>query len=339
MPGSPRPSRQPALWSLSVALEPEGEDAVAELLLRLSGESAIISHSRLTGRSTVSVYLAQPRFWNVARRRALDEGLAQIRACGLHLGRIRVRWARVQPEDWSESWKRHFRPLVVGRSLLVRPSWSRRRPMPGQAELVLDPGLSFGTGQHPTTDFCLREVVRLRPRGTPASCLDVGTGSGILALAAARLGYAPVTGCDADPEAIVVARRNAADNGLDQAVHLTRGDVARLPIRPTRPHEVVCANLTADLLQQHATRLWAQVRPGGRLVLAGILTEEFDRLRRQYEALGGTLERHRSRGEWTSGTFHRAKEASRPPGTSCQTAASCSRAPASRLTGIRPPKS
>ena len=134
-------------------------------------------------------------------------------------------------EDWAESWKRHFKPIEIGDALLVKPSWSKRRPRKNQAVVILDPGLSFGTGQHPTTAFCLREIVRLKlakERGRLArefktrhhadepsalqSFLDIGTGSGILAIAAAKLGYQPVHAFDFDAEAVRIARANARAN-------------------------------------------------------------------------------------------------------------------------------
>ncbi len=148
-------------------------------------------------------------------------------------------------EDWAESWKRHFKPIEIRvkarpsaarqsasqpPSLLVKPSWSRRRAAKNQAVVILDPGLSFGTGQHPTTAFCLHEIARCRQPGTAQSFLDIGTGSGILAIAAAKLGYAPVQAFDFDPESVRVAGDNARKNRVTGRLKLTRGDLAKLPL-------------------------------------------------------------------------------------------------------------
>ncbi len=298
-----------SVWTLAISTSSEAEDAVGQLLHRATGESPVATHDRRTGLSSVAVYRSDPALGSPTLRASLRDGLRRIAACGLDIGPARITCRRVPPTDWRESWKKHFQPLVVGRRLLVRPSWSRRRPVAGQAELVLDPGLSFGTGQHPTTEFCLREVVRLRPRdpGRPRSLLDAGTGSGILALAAARLGFRPVTAFDFDPEAVDIARGNASANGLAEQVTFTRRDVARLPARPQRPFDVVCANLQSDLLLRHAALLVAQVAPGGHLVLAGILATEFASVQSRFEApdLGLRLIRHATRREWTSGSFAR----------------------------------
>ena len=283
-------------------MKPESGEAVVELLRRLTGTDPVLTHDRRTGLATACAYVTQARWWSKGRRQVKD-GLAMIRDCGLDVGPGKVGWRKVAKADWSESWKRHFKPMLLGRHLLVRPSWSPRRPKGRQVEIVLDPGLSFGTGQHPTTGFCLETMVRLRPaEGESRALLDVGTGSGILALAAARVGYDRVEAFDFDPEAVVVARRNARDNGLSRQVKPRVGDVAALRV-PAERFDVVCANLTADLLARHARKLRGQVRPGGHLVLAGILAEEFDAVVEVFTKLGFRLADSVSRDEWRSGAF------------------------------------
>lgn len=301
----PRPAKPTPLFALTVTTAPEAEDAVAELLLRTTSESPITTFDRIRGISRVVAYMKDAGFLTAVRRRELRAGLRAIQDCGLDIGAARISWARVKAIDWKESWKRHFQPISVGRTLLVRPSWSRKKPGKGQKELVLDPGLSFGTGQHPTTGFCLKEIVRLRPRSGSAALLDVGTGSGILALAAAKVGFAPVRAFDFDPEAVAVARQNAIDNGLEDAVALSRLDVARLSKAPRRVYSVVCANLTSDLLLRHAEALVAQVADTGILVLAGILAEEFAHVRDALGQMGWKLLRSERRREWCSGSFRR----------------------------------
>lgn len=295
----------PPLHSVSIVTTPEAEDAVAELLLRETGQPATITQVRATGLSTVAVFLPDPppHPWKSLRLR-LRQGLDRIAECGLAIAPGTMTRRRVPSEDWRESWKRHFKPLVIGKHLLVRASWHSRRPVPGQAQLVLDPGLSFGTGQHPTTEFCLRELVRLRPSASqPRSLLDVGTGSGILALAAIKLGFRPVDAFDFDPEAVAIAHRNATRNRVPGALTCRQADVARLPVPPRTRFDVVCANLTANLLLQYAPRLAAQLKPGGVLVLAGILAEEFSQVRACFEKLGLAFGRDARRKEWHSGSF------------------------------------
>jgi len=168
--------------------------------------------------------------------------------------------------------------------------------------VVLNPGLSFGTGHHATTSFCLREVVRFA-RGGGGSVLDMGTGSGILAIAAAKLGCAPIEAFDFDPESVRVAMSNARQNRVPHRINLFKADVTRLPLRPVRKFDLVCANLISNLLVAERKRIAARVGPGGTLVLAGILRIEFSKVRDAFESLGLKLIRQREEKEWASGAF------------------------------------
>ena len=154
------------LWCISVATSLEAEDAVAELLGTATGGATASYYNLETGVSLVSVF-SESRFTAALRTEILD-GLDRIRECGLKTGAGKIQIARVKREDWTESWKKHFKAFEIGNALLVKPSWIKRRPRAGQAVVVLDPGLSFGTGQHPTTSFCLAEIVRVLKRGHPS---------------------------------------------------------------------------------------------------------------------------------------------------------------------------
>lgn len=291
------------MWQLSVTVTPEAEEAVTEYLSALFGHSASSYTDLESGLTTVAVYLEKKPPWNALARAELLNLLEKIACDGLTVGPAKVRLSCLPRQDWAESWKQHFRALEVGSVLLVKPSWIRRRPRADQSMIILDPGLSFGTGQHPTTDFCLQQVVSFRPRAQPQSFFDLGTGSGILALAAARLGYSPVKAIDFDPEAVRIARANGRLNGLAGSVDFEQQDVARLSRRPVQTYTLVCANLTADLLIEHRDRILTQMADRSVLVLAGILDREFHLVRRSYEHAGCRLLRSRKKGEWQSGVF------------------------------------
>jgi ribosomal protein L11 methyltransferase len=147
----------------------------------------------------------------------------------------------VKYEDWAESWKHHFKPLRFGKSLLVKPDWSKVQGAMGEV-VILNPGLAFGTGQHATTKFCLQQIVRYRPRNCAKAFLDVGTGSGILAISASKLGYAPVVAFDYDEEAIKVAAENCGKNGVLNQIKLSKKDV--LNSENQRKIRFICAILT-----------------------------------------------------------------------------------------------
>ncbi|HTY88920.1 MAG TPA: 50S ribosomal protein L11 methyltransferase, partial [Candidatus Acidoferrum sp.] len=318
--------KRPSLWRVSVATTPEAEDAVAELLSTTLHQLVSTWFNPETGVSEVTAYLPerfnlavtqgapasrrQKRALPAGRRRSQEmvrrkvrEGLARAKQCGLNTGSGKITITRMHHEDWAESWKRHFPPIDIGRTLLIRPSWSKKPPRKNQALVVLDPGLSFGTGRHPTTAFCLRALVRHGKNRAGRSFLDMGTGSGILAIAAAKLGYMPVHAFDFDREAVRVARANARANGVPHAMRISHADVAKLPIRPARRYDLVCANLLSDLLIAEKRRIANRLLPGGQLVLAGILRKEFPQVQRAFAELGLKLAVSETRNEWRSGSF------------------------------------
>lgn len=297
------------LWRVSIETTREAEEAVTELLQDFFGQSASSYTDAETGGVTVMVYLLRFQEPLKKRRRAdaLRRRLRQITTCGLNVGTGKISIKKVRREDWAESWKRHFKPIEIGSALLIKPSWFRRSPKKGQAIVVLDPGLSFGTGQHPTTGFCLQQLVahneKLKWRKLRGSFLDIGTGSGILAIAAAKLGYAPVEAFDFDPEAVRIARENARKNGASRKVHIRHEDVTQMPRRSKNKYDLVCANLISTLLVAERRRIASRLRPGGMLVLAGILKTEFASVQRAYEACGLRLVTSRAEKEWRSGAF------------------------------------
>jgi ribosomal protein L11 methyltransferase len=291
------------LWRIAITTTLEAEDAVGEMLGTLFGV-AVSSYFDLEKRtSIVSAFLEQGKFSAAQAKPAITAGLHRIVECGLHTGPGTVGISRVKREDWAESWKRHFHPLEVGKKLLVKPSWSRQRAAKGQAEVILDPGLSFGTGQHPTTSFCLNEIVRCRRPEIRQSFLDIGTGSGILAIAAAKLGYTPVQAFDFDPEAVRIARENAQKNHVFDLVKPVRRDVTRLPLKSTRQFDLVCANLISNLLIAEKQRILNRLKPDGTLVLAGILATEFGEIERTFNRLKLNCVSRKVENEWCSGAF------------------------------------
>ena len=290
------------LWRVSVATSLEAEDAVAEMLGTLFDTAAAAYFNLESGISTVSVFRDQkPDTKNL--KAEITAGLKRIFQCGLKIGAGKIEIVKVKREDWKESWKRHCHPLEIGQTLLVKPSWSKQRPRKNQAVVILDPGLSFGTGQHPTTSFCLNEVVRCWNNETPQSFLDIGTGSGILAIAAVKLGYQPVHAFDFDPESVRVAKENARKNRADAKCKITRADITKLSLKPARQYDQVCANLISNLLIAEKRRIVNHLKPNGTLVLAGILAVEFGEVEQAFTALKLKLVAKRVENEWCSGSF------------------------------------
>ena len=185
----------------------------------------------------------------------------------------------LEDKDWIRAWMDQFQPMRFGQRLWIVPSWCTP-PEPEAVNLLLDPGMAFGTGTHPTTAMCLRWLDAHPPVGLRV--IDYGTGSGILAIAAARLGAAEVWGTDIDPQAITAARQNAERN--DVALDAQR--VEAFEKNPPTPVDLVMANILSGPLQQLAPTLSAHLKPGGTLILSGLLTEQADTLIHTYQHHG-----------------------------------------------------
>jgi ribosomal protein L11 methyltransferase len=289
------------LWRISIVTLPEAEDAVVELLGSLFENPASAYHQFETGLSTVSVF-SEKKFSTAKIRKEILAGLQRIKNSGLEIGAGKIAIAKMKREDWAESWKKHFHALEIGDSLLIKPSWIKKRPRKNQKVVILDPGLSFGTGQHPTTSFCLNEIVRHK-NPCDASFLDIGTGSGILAIAAAKLGYQFIYAFDFDPESIRVAKDNAESNQVVDQIKIRRDDVTKLLLKPRKQFDLVCANLISNLLVAQRKKIVAQMKRSGTLVLAGILASEFTEVQNAFEVLGLKLVANKVENEWCSGAF------------------------------------
>ena len=202
----------------------------------------------------------------------------------------------VEEADWATAWKAFYKPFRVGRRLLVTPPWEHPELAPEDLPLVIDPGMAFGTGSHPTTQLCLTALEDyVRPGHSVA---DIGTGSGILAIAAAKLGAAPVAANDNDPLAVRIARENAAANGV--SVEVT-DDL------PTGQHDVVVANILADVIIGMSEELHVLLAPGGTLIASGIIdTREAD-VRQALESIELTHSETRRQTEWVALVFRRAE--------------------------------
>ena len=277
--------------------DPSGEfEPASELLNALEVEfSSFFDRENCTVRHTV--YSLSECEAQETRKR-LENALEQWREFGveLEMGEIFT----IAKSDWSEAWKKYFKPVEISDKLLIRPAWLDDAPRPGQQVLQINPGMSFGTGQHATTNYCLKCIDRFA--GDKKSLLDAGCGSGILAVAGALLGYGPVDAFDFDPEAVEATAENAALNGVTDAISIEVGNAADWQGREEK-YDLVCANILGHLLIAFRFNIVSWVAPGGSLVLAGILERDFDKVSASYAELGMVeVERFTDR-EWTGGVF------------------------------------
>lgn len=231
----------------------EIEAAHVELALQTHGFAGWIDESTSEGYSYL-FYVPQEPGW--------QERLQQLERAGLQC----QPGNQVRDEDWAENWKKFYHPLVVGTRLVICPSWEDFTPKPEQLVVILDPGSAFGTGYHWSTRLCLEFLESALAEGAAVDVLDMGTGSGILAIAAHKLGVRSIIAIDNDPVAVKVARENLALNSVPGTVEL-----ADKP--PARAFGLVTANLIASLLIEMAMDLHNALEPGGRLICGGIIKE------------------------------------------------------------------
>lgn len=210
-------------------------------------------------------------------------------------------WSVHRDDGWSTRWQEHFKPLTIGARLVICPSWETVEPVAGQRVLRLDPGMAFGTGQHATTRGSLLLMERYLPEGQPV--LDVGCGSGILSLGALLCGASLAVGVDIDPEAVDVAKENAAHNQLADRCAFSPTPIDKVEGR----YPMVLANIQAHILIPMAPALVQRVEPGGILILSGIIDTRRDAVVATYQSAGCTFLEEIEDGEWFSVAFQRGE--------------------------------
>jgi ribosomal protein L11 methyltransferase len=216
---------------------------------------------------------------------------------------IQVHTQELIEEDWADRWKVHFKPLRVGSHFVICPTWETFDPEAQDRVIWMDPGRAFGTGHHETTRLCLEwleDWSHAHPVQT-SSLLDLGTGSGILAMAGAMLGFGRIVGVDNDGEALEVARENLTVNGLSERIRLMVGSLADFE----DVFDVVVANIQAGPLVAMAQPLATRLQPGGMLVLSGILIEQEEHVQSAFQATGLRPVERRADGEWCLLAFQR----------------------------------
>lgn len=283
-------------------------DIVAEYLSELSGSGVCtenlnvdaFSHSEISHSPTMTIkaYFSADQDIS-ARMREISAFLEQLSAQNPGAPLPLPVLSTVRSEDWSSSWKANFKPLRVGRRLLIVPSWEEAPKRPDDIVLHIDPGMAFGTGGHETTRLCLElleQIMDEMPTLVTPSVLDLGTGSGILAMAAVQLGAGRVCAVDIDPLAVKVAEENLAANNLAGQVECSTTPLESL----NGTFDIILANILAEELVRLAPQLFSHLAPGGRLILSGILSEKEALVRAGFSALPLEYRETRHEGEWVA---------------------------------------
>lgn len=231
-----------------------------------------------------------------------EEGRRQLRQYLAGLEEYEPQTVSLREEDWATSWQKYYQPIPVGRRVYIVPDWMRGKPVPdGRAPLYLNPGLTFGTGAHPTTQLCLELLEEVLQPGDKV--LDLGCGSGILAIAALALGASRAVGVDIDPKAADVAFENAALNGIGaDRLSVYAGDVLtdrRLAAKlEPGQNRVVLANIVADVIIPLSAKAGEFMTPDGVFLTSGVIDGRQDEVRAALEQNGFAVTRHLERGGW-----------------------------------------
>lgn len=293
---------------IEVALEAGGEaaEAIADLLhqygyqgvvleqLGIEGEAWIEDLVKLPDRVMVRAYIPEDSAAEELKARLLD-GLRYLHQISPAVP-TNPGYSIVREEDWAEAWKVHYKPLRVGENFFIRPEWTDVLPGPEDIEIVLDPGMAFGTGTHPSTQLCL---IGLESQAVPgAAVLDLGCGSGILGIAAARLGAASIRAVDTDPLAVKSTAENAALNGLLERFTIAQGSLEEL-LHEGAQFDLILVNILAKvIIPMCDSGLGQVVKPGGVAIFSGIIEEQADDVEAALRRTGLTPYRRHQMTDW-----------------------------------------
>lgn len=273
----------PAMWyELRVEVSQEYSDAVANFLTE-SGAPGLQLEERDGKVYLMAYYAAAPPLESL-RRFCAD--------LGSPLDAATVRVQQIAEEDWAQNWKLHFHPQAIGDRLYICPPWDALAP-PNRVAVVIEPGMAFGTGQHASTRGCLSLLDWATEQRSIRRALDVGTGSGVLAIALAKLRVPEVWAVDIDPLAVTIAAGNAARNGVEEQIHFA-SEIDAVP----GAFDLLTANLFANLLEELADRFARLLAPTGLFICSGLLTSDEHRVHRAYEALGFEISKRYEEAGW-----------------------------------------
>lgn len=283
---------------LTITCSPQLTDAISDYLIGVLEAGVEIGVDDHLFEHTLHVYLdeSNPAADYISRIGGQVDSYLKELAMIFQVDAPKLSTAVIEDEDWGSNWKKHFTPFAIIDGLVIKPTWEGYVPQPDEVVIEMDPGMAFGTGHHATTSLCM-EFIRSVVRERPGRVLDVGTGTGILAMAAALFGAPEVMAIDNDPEAVAAALENVAHNGLQDKIAVEITPLESLEGQ----YSLVVANIIHDVLLQMVDDLTRLTADGGSLVLSGILKEmQADNIIRVYTQAGFTCSGREEKGEWAA---------------------------------------
>lgn len=226
---------------------------------------------------------------------SLRNRLSEMGRSAQNFGSLQLELRSVNDQSWTDVWKKYFKPFYAADHLVVKPTWEPFDPAPGDRVIEIDPGMAFGSGTHETTGMCLSMLEEVISGGE--EIIDVGTGSGILAIGAALLGAGRVLATDIDPDAVRVAAENVRNNHVDHIVSVTQGNLLD---HVSTVCDICVANIISDVIISFAAPLMPHIRPGGLFLCSGIVSVRADEVAQALTDAGYEILRKQTRGEWTA---------------------------------------
>lgn len=271
----------------------EAQEAATEILYAEGAQGVELDEQE--DDVNLKIYLPEGEV-NPEKLAVIKDKIQGLSRFGLDPGHVEVNTNTVNEEDWANAWKDYFFPEKISETFVVKPTWREYKVKPGEIVIELDPGMAFGTGTHASTYLALQAIEEILPK--QPNMLDVGTGSGILAIAAALLGVPQITAVDIDSVAVEVAKENVMLNKVQKQVQVMRSDLVQKIKEKGKKYKVVTANIIAEVILMLVPDLPEVLEEDGYFIASGIIVERFDQVRTALEEQGYELKRIYREGEW-----------------------------------------